>query len=76
MFSDNSIIYNMKTRWRSGRTSAPLGIRSRRFPALAGGARVVGGALNALNSNARNAILSQSFSRKRKCLITSARESL
>jgi hypothetical protein len=36
----------------------------------------VGGALNALNSNARNTISSQSFSCKRKCLKTSARESL
>ena len=35
-----------------------------------------GGALNALNSNARNAISSQSCSFKRKCLVTSARESL
>ena len=34
------------------------------------------GGLDALNSNARNAISSQSFSCKRKCLVTDARESL
>jgi len=36
----------------------------------------LGSALNAFNSNSRNVIPSQSFSCKRKCLATNARESL